>query len=166
MGRYLSLPILAFCVVLQSSILPQIRIASGQPSLVLLFVLAWSLNAELDDALFWAVTGGIMQDLMSQAPLGTSSLSLVMIAFVANSIRRQVYSVNIVMLLGLVLAGTIVFQVTSLLILAMVGMPYGLIEMIRNVLIPTLFYNLLLIYPVYFIVRWIQRRLTTGLNRI
>ena len=116
--------------------------------------------------LFWAVIGGILQDLLSQAPLGTSSLSLVIIAFVANSVRRQVYSVNIVMLLGLVLVGTILFQVTSLLILALFGMPYGLIEMIRNVLIPTLFYNLLLIFPVYFIVRWIQRRLSTGLNRI
>ena len=115
MSRYLSIPILGLSAALTASIIPHaidffiallsnltpvLNNTRGQLSLVMLFVLCWSIRGDLADCLIWALVGGIALDLLSILPLGTTSIVLILIAFVANSVAQQLFSVRLFFLIA------------------------------------------------------------------
>lgn len=159
MGYYIALPLLALAAALESSVLPYLRLYSGQPGLVLLLVLCWGLHAPLEEALFWAFVGGIFQDLLSILPLGTSTIALVLVLFAVEFIRKQVYRVSIVTLMIMILAGTVLQEVISFIVLSLIGAPRDLGEVLPYVLVPEIFYNLILMLPLYGFLRLFQRRI-------
>lgn len=161
MGSFLSLPVLALAAVLQAGVVPHIRFLGGGPDLVFLAVLAWAVYAPLEQAVLWAFVGGIMQDLLSAAPLGMSSVGLVLVVFMVYAVRGQVYSVNLLLLALLLLAGVAVQQVVLLALLAFTGLPLNLVRDLNYVVFPTIAYNLVLFWPVYLVMRRLQRRYAT-----
>lgn len=162
MGNYLSIFILGLAAALQSSVLPQIRILGGQPDLVFLTVLAWSVHAPLEESVVWAFVGGIAQNLLSAAPLGTASMGMIVLVFAIDAIRRQVYQIGFPLLLLLVIFGSLIHQTILMLILSGVGFQIRLLDTLSYVVVPTIAYNLVFIWPIYWIVRRIQRRLARG----
>ena len=159
MGYYLAIPLLAIAASLEASVLPYLRLYSGQPAIVLLLVLCWGLHAPLEEALFWAFVGGIFHDLLSITPLGTSTIALVIVLFGVEVIRKQVYRVSIITLMGMVLTSTVLHEVIVFIVLAVIGAPRDLAEVLPYVLVPEIFYNLILMLPIYVILRFIQRRI-------
>lgn len=158
MGVFIGFPILALAAVAQSTFTPQIQLLGGRPDLVFLLVLCWSIHSNLDTAVMWAMMGGIMQDLLSQLPVGTSTLGMVPLVFIISGLSRQVYRIGFVTLIGLVIVGTLLKFFVQLIILLLSGYSLSLIE-IGYVVMPTLFYNLVFVWPIYWFVRRIQRRL-------
>ncbi len=158
MGNYLSIPILALVAALQATFVPQIRLLGGGPDLIFLVVLAWSINIKLEGGVTWALVGGILQDLFSAAPTGTSAVGLIIIVFAVNQLVRQVQRVGIILLLGLALAGTLFQQVMMIVLLGLLGFNVDLIGDLSDVVFPTMLYNLVLILPIYWLIRRIQRR--------
>lgn len=160
MGNWLSLPILAVAAMLQSSFMPQIRILGGQPDLVFLFVLAWSMNMPIESGVLWAFVGGILQDLLSAAPTGVSSVGMILIVFGISLINRQVYGLGLAVIAAITLVGTIVQQTSVLVLLSVTGFNINLIESFTYVVLPTAAYNLVFIWPIYWLVRRLQKRYT------
>lgn len=158
MGSYISLPILALAAALQASIGPLFSILGGRPDLVFLLVISWALNAPLGQGVVWAFVGGILQDLLSAAPTGTSVIGLVMIVFALDAFRQQVYRVGIVTIMWVVLAGTLLQQAIVTIILIVSGFDVPIMNSIGYVILPTVLYNFILVFPVYFITRRIQKR--------
>lgn len=158
MGNFLSFPILIIAAILQSTFMPQIRLLGGNPDLVYLIVLAWSINASLDSSVIWAFVGGISLDLMSYAHLGTSTIGLVITVFVISGIGGQVYRIGFVILIGSVLIGTFFQQILIMILLTITGYSVDWGLSLGYVVAPTIFYNLVFILPVYWFIRRIQRR--------
>jgi rod shape-determining protein MreD len=158
MSFYLSLPTLFLAAVLQASLVPQIRFGSAAPDLVFLVVISWALNAELDEGLTWAFVGGILNDLLSAAPTGASVLGLVLIVFAISGVNRQLQGAGCLLLLALVLGGSLIQQAAFLGVLALAGHRIVLPDNIFNVILPSMAYNLVLVLPVYFFVRRLQKR--------
>ncbi len=174
MGRYLSVPILVLAAALSASILPQLvgfgvgllgnispilNNTRGQINLVMLLVLAWSIRADLLSGFVWALVGGILLDLYSAIPIGTSSAALMIIVYAANGAAQQLYRMRIVTLMAMTLLATLFFQVYTYFALLLLGLSYDILLVIRLVFIPTIIYNLVGALPTYAIVRLIQRRL-------
>ncbi|MDZ4670039.1 MAG: rod shape-determining protein MreD [Phototrophicales bacterium] len=158
MGNFLSFPILIVAALLQATFMPQIRLLGGSPDLVYLIVLAWSINVELDSSVIWAFVGGISLDLMSYAPLGTSTFGIVITVFIISGIGQQVYRIGFVLLIGSVLIGTFFQQLSIMIILTITGYSVDWGLSLGYVVAPTIFYNLVFILPLYWIIRRIQRR--------
>ncbi len=158
MGSTLSLPILALAAILQASIVPQFSILGGRPDLVFLLVVSWALNAPLGEGLVWAFIGGVLQDLMSAAPTGTSVIGLVLIVFALDVLRQQVYRVGLITLMWVALVGTMVQQIVVMIVLSLSGFGIPFVNNFSYVVLPTVFYNFVLIFPVYFVARQIQKR--------
>lgn len=158
MGNYLSIPILALAAALQSSLIPQIRFLGGGPDLVFLCVLAWSVNAKLEAGVTWALVGGIIQDLLSATFTGTSAIGLIVVVFGANQIAGQVNRVGFVFLTLLVVVGSFAQQIILLILLPLTGFRIDVLADFSYVVLPTVVYNLIFIWPVYWIIRRIQRR--------
>ncbi|RMG86013.1 MAG: rod shape-determining protein MreD [Chloroflexi bacterium] len=153
--------LMGLAAVAEASVLPQIRIGQGQPDLVFLLVLSWAANNELEEGVNWAFIGGIAKDLLSAAPLGTSTLGYLLVVFGISGLGRQVYRMGLLLLIGLVIVGTLIQQVVSIVVLAIAGEPVNLLQGIQQVVLPTLLYNLIFIWPVYGFIRLIQNWLGT-----
>ncbi len=179
MGRYLSIAILGLAGALSASVIPQfialvlaiisnftplLNNTRGQLSLVLLLVICWSMRSSLLDSLVWALVGGIVLDLLSVLPLGTSSIALLLIAYASNGIAQQVYRLRIPVILMITLFATIFFITYTFVALLLLGFSYDIPSLLGLVLLPTVIYNLVAVLPVYLFVRLIQRRLEGGLQ--
>lgn len=154
MGNWLSLPVLAFAAILQSTFVPQIRVFGGQPDLVMLFVLSWAVNSTVEEAVVWAFVGGVLADLLSSAPTGTSVVGLIFIAFLVERLKGQLVNINLFVLLGLALAASFIVLVTQMVILGVTGTPIRPVEQFFYIILPSVIYNMVFIVPVY----WITRR--------
>ncbi len=161
MGAFLSLPLLALAAVIQASVIPHIRVLGGGPDLVFLMVLTWSVHAPLEQGVVWAFTGGLLQDLLSAAPLGMSVVGLVLVVFMVHAAQRQVYSINLPLLAGLLLAAVVVQQAALLALLLLTGLRLDIVRDLNYVVFPTLIYNLVAFWPVYWLLRRVQRRYAT-----
>ncbi len=160
MGTYWGVPLIALAVVLQATIIPQIRILGGQPDLVFLLVLSWSINGRLEQNVVWSFVGGVAQDLLSAAPVGASALGLILLVFAIDQIKQQVYHVGFLLIVGLVIFGTILQKVVFLIVIAIVGFTVAPVDTFTYVILPTIAYNLIFIWPIYWLIRRIQRRRT------
>lgn len=161
MGAYISMsfPLLFLAVVAQSSLVPQVRVLGGGPDLVLLLVLTWASDAELDEALVWAFVGGVMQDLLSAAPTGTHTLGMIPMVAVVYLLGRQVYRVGPLLLLGVLFAGTFVKEAVLWLVMSLSGYVGDPLALVPYVVLPSAVYNVAAGIPAYVVVRWVQRRL-------
>jgi hypothetical protein len=184
MGYYFALPLLMIAVVLQASFFPLFFPGTAQPELMLLIVLAWTIHAAWHEALFWAFLGGIMQDLLAITPTGTSVIVPVVVVFVIKWLESRLYQFSeshsrltrgsclqmiidtirnsfsvIVMLIGFTVLATIANHIMMVLVLRLMRYPTNIPSMVQEFSLPTLAYNLIVILPVYFVLRRIQTRL-------
>jgi rod shape-determining protein MreD len=155
---WLSFPILALAAAAQATLLPQIRLFNGQPDLVFLIVLAWSIHATPAQAIVWAFVGGIMQDLLSAAPVGTSTLGLLIVIALLEALRSQLARVGVFTYIGLVLVGGFLIKIVLLVVLIGAGFVVQPIGVFNSNILPSAAYNLVVMLPVYVVMRFIQRR--------
>jgi rod shape-determining protein MreD len=153
MGNYLGIPVLILAAALQVSFIPQLRIFGGEPDLTLLIVLSWAINANLDESVAWAFFGGISRDLLTAAPTGASVIGMLILVFIIERLRQQVFGFGLVTLVGLVIFGTLLQKVIYMGVIALVGYQVRPVEMFTYVVLPTVAYNLVFIGPVYWFVR-------------
>lgn len=158
MGTYWSIPLIALAVILQSTMIPQIRILGGEPDLAFLLVLAWSINGRLEQNVAWAFAGGITQDLMSAAPTGASTLGMILLVFGIDLVKRQVYRIGFLLIIGLVIAGTFLQKAVYMIVVALSGFTIYPLQNLTYVILPSIAYNLVFIAPIYWIIRRAQRR--------
>ncbi|MGJ3238350.1 MAG: rod shape-determining protein MreD [Anaerolineae bacterium] len=170
MGYYLGMILLSVFAILENSALIEMRelIALwleapnfyGQPSLVLIAVVAWSWHAELNEALFWAFVGGIALDVLNPiVPTGTSVIAILVTIFAVKAVVRLFYQMSIFALLAFISIGTVLHQIIIFTIFALQGVAIMPIDYFQNYMAPTLAFNLVLILPMYWLLRRFQKRL-------
>jgi rod shape-determining protein MreD len=148
--------LLGLAAALGSTFMPQIRVFGGMPDLVLLLVLSLAVFNPLERAVTWALIGGIFQDMLSITPLGSSALGLVLMVFFINWVRGQVFGVGLLTLLGVTIISTAAQKVILLIVSLLVGFPIRPLETAVYVILPTIVYNVIFLFPVY----WVTRRLS------
>jgi rod shape-determining protein MreD len=159
MANYIGIPILLLAAVINATIMPELRLGNGTADLVFLLVMSWALLADVRDAMLWAVIGGMLQDVLSIAPLGTSALGLVIVAFAADAVFGTVSRGNLIVPLVVAGVGTFVYQMITLLLLRMLGLSaVGLGQGLVYVMVPSTIMNVLLILPVFRLMGAVHRR--------
>jgi rod shape-determining protein MreD len=148
-GRYLSLPLLLVAVILQTTVIPEIRIGGGGPDLVLMMVIAWALLAEIDEAFIWAIVGGILEDLAVGLPTGTTALALVIVVFLVNLVVGNIQRNSIIVPPAVVAIATVLFHLLMLAILNAINRPAQVGTSLIYVTLPTVLFNLILMLPVF-----------------
>ena len=68
MSTILALPILLVVMMLQSVIISRLPLLSGSADLVLLVIVAWSLQERVPSAYEWAAMGGLMSGAITKLP--------------------------------------------------------------------------------------------------
>lgn len=137
----LMIPLLAFVAMVQSVVGPRLAILGVHPDLVLLLVLLWTLLYGSYSGIVWAFWGGVWLDVLSGGPVGASSLALIAACLVAHYGHRRLFYTNPLVPLLTALLGTLVYSLAHLTILRITGYPLGLADTLGRLVLPTLFYN-------------------------
>jgi rod shape-determining protein MreD len=158
MRTWVGLLLLAFAAAVGSTFMPQIRVYGGMPDLVFLIVLSMATANPLERCVTWALFGGICQDLLSVTPTGASAVGLVTLVFIVEWLRGQVFRLGLLTLIVVVLSGTAVHKGLLLTLSALVGLPIRPLDAAVYVILPTMVYNLIFLFPIYWVVRAMSRR--------
>ena len=78
--------------ILQTTLLPYLSINGIKPDLLLVLVAIWSLLNGSREGSLWALVGGFILDLLSGAPFGIGTLSLVAVSLLGG--LRQVRAIH------------------------------------------------------------------------
>jgi rod shape-determining protein MreD len=62
--------------LLESSVVPYLRLGDAQPHLVFVFAVVVTVVGGFDRGLVWAFVGGLLLDILTQRPLGVSAFAL------------------------------------------------------------------------------------------
>ena len=157
MKPLISIPLLGFLALVQSSVLPHMTVLGVKPELVLLVVVSWTLLRGLTEGLTWAFVGGLWIDLLSGGPFGFSSLALVLIAFLASLLEANLFREHIVLLMMIMTAASLLYGALYLLLLRLDSHPAATLPALWRVVIPAALYTSLLTPFIFPPVRWLHR---------
>jgi rod shape-determining protein MreD len=158
MSAYWSFLLLSVLAILQSTILPQLKVLGVQPDLVLLFVVAWSLLRGSEEGMLWAIIGGLALDILSSARVGVNTLPLLLISFLVGLWQRGIVRLEVLVPLLAIPVATVIYQGAMVALLKLLGWPGTWSASFRHAVLPTTLINTLLMPVVYVLMRWIHRR--------
>ncbi|UCG23012.1 MAG: rod shape-determining protein MreD [Chloroflexota bacterium] len=122
-GLYLAIPLVALLAIIQATVLPAFPVFGVAPGLWLVMVVAWSLLRGMREGLILAFIGGIFVDLISAAPLGVTSLSLMLSVALVTFLQRHLPKSQVLIPALLTALATIAFWLIYLLFLRLI-MPF------------------------------------------
>ena len=120
---YVGVPLLMIVAVLDATVMRLFQLWDGalSPNLMLMVVVSWALVVELQEGLAWAVIGGILRDLLSVAPTGSSALAFVLIVIVIDMFIPKLGWRNVVIPPVAVGAATFFYDIVLFILLQLVG---------------------------------------------
>ena len=145
----IAIPILVVLSIIQSALLSRFQLLNGMPDLVLLVLLAWTLQKRVSTAIQWGIIGGLITQLFSAVPIGVPVVSYLLSIGLALYLRTRVWQVPLLALFIAVFAGTVISHLVSIVALQISGYAIPWYEAINLVTLPSLLLNLLLALPAY-----------------
>lgn len=119
-------------------------VGGGRVNLVLVLVAVWSLVRGVQDGLLGGLVGGLALDLMSATPFGLHTVLLGVIgggtAIGGGTLARG----GLALLFGTTVLTTVAYHSVTILVLRVLGWDFPGLMRFVNVLVPTIFLNMLL----------------------
>lgn len=185
-GLYAIIPLVVGLAILQATVLPTLPIFGVVPGLWLVVAVGWGLFRGMREGLVVAFMGGLIIDLLSTAPLGVTSLSLILAITMATSLQRFLPKSQTLVPALLMALATVVFWFVYLLILRLImpaiigsqdflgitelrvgggrnsvlndiGRGYGLSAPLLRLIVESAIIHALLVVPFYWLINTIQR---------
>jgi rod shape-determining protein MreD len=185
-GLYAIIPLVILLAILQATLLHALPIFGIVPGLWLVVAVGWGLFRGMREGLLVAFVGGLFIDLLSSAPLGATSLSLMSAIVVATTLQRHLPKNQTLMPALLTALATILFWFIYLLILRLImpavigsqhvlgitelraggarnsvlndiGRGYGLSASLLRLMIKSAIIHALLVVPFYWLINTVQR---------
>lgn len=185
-GVYVIIPLVILLAVVQATVLPVFPIFGIVPGLWLVVAVGWSLIRGMREGLVVAFAGGMVIDLLSAAPLGVTSLSLMLAIAVVTFLQRHLPKNQTLVPALLTALATIIFWMIYLLSLRLmmptliggqhflgitelraggarnsvlndIGRGYGLAAPVLRLMVQSAIIHGLLVIPFYWAVNRVQR---------
>lgn len=140
--------------LLQGTVSPFIKINGVHPDLVFVLVTGWIILRGLKEGLHWALIGGLSLDMISGAPFGILTLSMLIVALVTNLSHGRVFGSSIVLPLSLTFPLSLLFNGLALLMLNLLGRPVIWNVAFFDILLPAAVFNtavMILIFPILYL---------------
>lgn len=149
MATLLAIPVLAGLLILQSALVSYIPLLHGTADVVLLAVVAWSIQKRVRTAWAWGLIGGTLVGLLSAAPfVATLAGYLAAVAFCVL-LRQRVWQAPVLAMFVAVFFSTLMAQLIIILTLRIQSIPLPFWEALNLVVLPGVLLNLLLAMPFY-----------------
>lgn len=147
-------------VLLQTTLSPYLKINGVHPDLVLLLVIGWIILRGFGEAVSWVLIGGLALDIISAAPFGVFTFTMLVVALVTSLSHGRMFGSSIVLPLTLTFPLSLLFNAFALLLLNLLGHPIIWIDALSNVVLPAALFNtgvMMIVFPLlYLLNRWLN----------
>ena len=159
MSVILSIPVLSFIAVLQSAVVSRLPLNRGTADLMLVVLVAITLQKSVKTAWQWSIVGGLLTDFFSGLPFGLFTVSYLITTGIAFLLRERIWRFSFLMQLLVVLSGTLIVHGLSMMVLIIQGSSLQLTTVLQAVTLPSIILNFMLSLPVFIIIQDIIQQL-------
>jgi rod shape-determining protein MreD len=157
MRNLVAFPLLGLAVILQSSVVSQMKLLSGYADLLLIMLAAWALQERVKSAWLWAILGCAMLAFVSSMPWPVLVAGYLAVVFVAQALQRRVWQAPLLAMFSVTFIGTLIMHVISFIVLSVLGTPFSISDVVGSITLPSLLLNMLFSIPVYTFMRDLAR---------
>jgi rod shape-determining protein MreD len=157
MRNLVAFPLLALAVILQSSVVSQVKLISGFADLPLIMIAAWALQERVKSAWHWAVLACAMLGFVSKMPWPILVIGYLAIVLLAQALQRRVWQAPLLAMFSVTFIGTLIMNFLSFAVLRVLGTPFSPADVIGLITLPSLLLNMLFSIPVYTFMRDLAR---------
>ena len=158
MTIYLVVPLLVVAAILQSTVMPQLAVWGVFADLPVLLVVSWGLLRGPREGVVWGFVAGVVVDLLSGAPFGAATLSLMLVGFLSGLGKNSVFAGHIVFPVVAMFLATLLYNVCFLLVVWLSGQPVIWLDSFARVILPSAVLNAALAPIVFLPMRWAYTR--------
>ncbi len=145
----LAVPILILLLIIQTAVLNQIPLLQGSADLILLALVAWSLQKNVRSAWIWAIIAGLMVSFVSALPLGVYLIGYLITVAIGFLIRQRVWSLPLLTMYLATFLSTLVLQGISIIALRLADTSLDLGLALNLIILPGLLLNMIFALPFY-----------------
>ena len=153
MPTLIAIPLLSLLLVLQSAVINRLPLLQGVPDLILLVVTAWALQERVRSAWQWAIIGGLLVGYLSVLPLAIPLGSYLFATLLALAFRRRIWQVPILAVFAVIFVSSIANQLVTALYLSISGSLITWLDALNLIVLPSLILNLILVVPIYALIK-------------
>lgn len=157
MRHLIAFPILAFAVILQSAIISRISLLSGYADIVLIIVIAWTLQEGITTAWHWAIIAGLFTSILTGIFWGIPFSGYIIAVLIAKSLQKRLWQAPMISIFTATFIASIIYYLVSFIYLNLVGGNLPFSETFSLVILPSTLLNLLFAVPVYWFLRDLAR---------
>ena len=143
------LPIFAIAALLQVGFFGQIRLMNGTSDLLMLCIIAWSINDRSKYSWILVIWAGLLMSYISAMPMNGYMWMYLAIWFIIRFIKMRVWQMPLMLMLFVTILGTLLISVGTLVLLFLSNASVNYLNALQQIIIPSLVMNLLLAIPVY-----------------
>jgi rod shape-determining protein MreD len=151
-------PLLVVVAILQSTVMPHLAVWGVFADLPVLLVAGWGLLRGPKEGITWGFIAGLIVDLLSGAPFGAATLSLMLVGFLSGLGSNSVFATHTVFPIVAMFLATIVYNVCFLLIVWLSGQPMIWLDSLARIVLPSAVLNAMLAPIVFLPMRWAYAR--------
>ena len=142
-------PILAAAAFIQVSFFGQIRLLDGTTDLIMLCMIAWSINDRTKYSWILVIASGLIMTYISAMPMNGCMWMYLIIWGIIRFIRNHVWQMPLILMLFMTIIGTVIVSVGTLGLLFLQNASVDYAEAFRQIIVPSIVMNLLLSIPIY-----------------
>lgn len=161
MAILISVPLLLLLLILQTTVAGEITLIHGTVDLILLWLAAWGLNSKDKSGYLLAILAGGLVSYVSALPWYVYLLGYLFVVILARFVYGKLWQSPMLSMFAITLVSSIILYLLTMIGLRINGTEYPFQISLTNVIIPSIFLNLLMAIPVFAIVRdlagWVYR---------
>jgi hypothetical protein len=157
MRNIVAFPLLLLAVILQSSIVSQVKLLSGYADLPLLILSAWALQKPVKSVWHWTFVACAMLAFVSTMPWLVLVFGYAGMVFIAQALQKRVWQAPLLAMFSVTFFGTLFQHLISFIVLRLSGTPFVFTDVMGLITLPSLLLNMLLSIPVYAFMRDLAR---------
>jgi rod shape-determining protein MreD len=158
MALYLVVPLLLMVAILQASALSHLSVWGVFPDLPCLVVVSWGLLSGVKEGALWGFIAGIAVDLLSGAPFGAATFSLLVVGVVSGLARGGVFAGHLIFPVVTMFLTTVLYDLLILLFVSISGRAVAWVDTLFRVILPSALLNALLMPLVFGLMRMLHKR--------
>lgn len=140
-------------VLLQTTVFPRVKLFGVEPDLILVVVISLALLEGPTTGATAGFGGGLLKDLLLDAPTGITAFSHLLVGYGIGSVRPYVQSTSVFVPLSAIFVGSLVGTALYEIVDALLGRTSSTFDRVFKVVVLTALYNALLAPFVYPLVR-------------
>ena len=146
-------------VILQIGVAGQLPLLRGTADLVLVTLVAWSMQERVKTSWQWALVGGFLVSFVSALPFFAPLVGYLLITGLVRMIHQRIWQTPILVMFLMTFIGTLTVNAIALLALRLNGVQLPLLQALNIIILPGALLNLILAIPIYALISDLAGRL-------